>query len=263
MIKWLMLLMCLASPAGAADWRLVGTNLYDFSKVGNFYKLSGPCLHIVKVYPKSVQVRVDQVEEQFVPEYSRPIPGDPASMLYTLSQFRMMHNNDGSPVKMSPAAAWMMGIDGHEIEVPKTYFIYILNYPGGTEGSQPECFAVPTARRGVYDCGVPFTGDPDDYKYIYRVGEESIKCERHHTAAERAAEAERLFQFQLEQATNNVAEDQWAVSRHYFPTNKALGTYWLNLAVSNGLPAAVQYQAGLGQKSQTNLDDHGLTRTAP
>jgi hypothetical protein len=246
-----------SQSAAAADLRIIGTNLFDFSSAGPSFTLGGPSMRIVKIYPQSVQIEINSSEVEFVPEIQRPTPGDPSDLLRALGQFRATPNSDGTPVHLSAGAAWIMGIPGHEEQVMKTTTIYLLNYPKSNGYTLEECHAVPTSIRGFWDCGIPFSGNPYEFKYVYRVLSDRIKRERLYSPEEIHEADMKLFAYQLQQASNNVAADQFEVGKRYLAgkgveTNDALAFHWINLAASNSFPEAVEFQKFMPHPPQNN-----------
>ena len=238
-------LLCLLSISSVAqDLRLIGTNLFDFSRAGHgSYYLGGDLIRIVKLYPQAAQVEIKHVSMEFIPDPQPiPDPGDPADMLHALAQFKMRQS---IPRNLSPGAAWALGISGHEEQVVTTTTIYVINHPTNL-GYKIDYCAVPTTTPGFWDHGIPFIGNPLRYKYIYRVLPDRITCERQYTSEEQAAADLRLFNFQLQQASNNVPADQYDVALRYrdgksTPVNLELSDYWMRLAASNSYPAALKY----------------------
>lgn len=204
-------------------------------------------MRVVKVYPESVQIEINRSSIEFVPEYDRPIPGDSASLLHTLAQFRMTHNKDGTPAKISPGAAWMMGMNGHSEQVITTTTIYLLHPPNKT---RVDCYAVPISKT-FWDYGIPYNGDSSQFQYIYRVLTNGIIRERQYTPKEQIEQKGKLVAHQLEQASNNLPSFQFEVGKRYLigdgvPTNKILGDYWINLAASNSSPEAIKFLSERG-----------------
>jgi hypothetical protein len=67
---------------------------------------------------------------------------------------------------LTASTAEYFGIPGNEVQIVTNITLYVLNHPGG---SNVAYCAVPTATPGFWDHGIPFTGDPLNFKYIYRV----------------------------------------------------------------------------------------------
>lgn len=168
-------LLCLAlsQTCLAQDLRIVGTNLFDFSRAANatnpgIYRLTGK---VVQRFSEAIKIEITKSELVFVPEISRPYPGDPSSMMQTLAQIRLTTDQRGQPRRISPAAAFMHGMDGHYESATKTSVVFLLNFKyaeGAPDGSNIDCFAVPTKIAGYWDFGTPYSGT-NYFTTIYQV----------------------------------------------------------------------------------------------
>lgn len=237
--NWPLLLVCFSCSA-QTDLRIVGTNLYDFTKAGPSFHLGGNSMQIIKTYPQSVKIEIKNVHTEFVPElptYQSPFGastfnfGSSSGFLDSYAKTRIVSEH-----KLSAGEAFSMGISGHdELFVTKT-IIYLLHPPAGYN---LDCYAIPTKSAGFWDCGEPFSGDQYGFKYIYRVLSDKIVCERQYSPKE-------ILETEMRQASNNVAYFQYKLSQRYFKgdgvqTNRELSLFWANLAASNSYPDAVKF----------------------
>lgn len=178
-MKTLLLALLLAIQASAQNTnlslRLVGTNLYDFSKAGPAFHIIGP---VTKVYPQSIEITILAAEGYSLRDHS-PIPGsmmDSSDLLLTLAAFRMGTNPDGSRRLLSSGAYFGLSPAMRLMFEPATKYkkFYLLNARFGKVGQTLNATAVPTINPGFFDCGIPFTGDTNGFKYIYRMVNDKI-----------------------------------------------------------------------------------------
>jgi hypothetical protein len=185
--------------------RIIGTNLYDFSRVldtASQYQLSG---RVIRVFPKSLLIHLELGSESvFVPDIQRPVTGDPRDLLRTLAQVRMAYDTNGQPRRISAGEAFTYGIPGNFEQIPKTAEILLLNpppatlheaitfiampistavLPGPVPQSEPEADfqrrygGSASQKVNVWDCGQPFSGDIRSFSKIHRVYSTGIKVE--------------------------------------------------------------------------------------
>lgn len=168
----------------AQDLRLVGTNLFDFSKAGHgIYYLGG--FQIKKTYPKSIQVQRTRVYQKFVPDMSR-LSKDLSSDLESSLAFGQpnyygkwenpysdlinkkwqIQSRIASSPNLTKAKADEFGIPGQDVQITTNITLYILNHPGG---SPIDYCAVPTSIPNFWDHGVSFNGDVGQYECVYHV----------------------------------------------------------------------------------------------
>lgn len=161
-MKWLLFLLSSLSVA-ASDFRLVGTNLFDFSSM-----TSDPAFHVsgrvIWVYPQSIEVAIQVGNSHkhmgvsdFVEFPGPPEPPPPVGDVILVEKW-----NDAAQI-----------FDGFDYCLnPDFRDIYLLH--SATElagsysvGSWIECTVVPTSHRDFYDCGIPFVGDTNSFSRIY------------------------------------------------------------------------------------------------
>jgi hypothetical protein len=157
----LMVAILLGAETGAraqTDLRLVGTNLYDFTYAGPAFLLgSNPDypMQIVKRYPQSIQVEIHTEMEVFIPNIG--YWNDPSDGPTGIKQVDYALSGG----QRQAEGTWDSYI--------QTNTIYILHPP-----AKLPCLAVPIKPAGFWDCGEPFTGDTNQFKYIYRVGKTAV-----------------------------------------------------------------------------------------
>lgn len=250
----------------SGDYKLIGTNLYDFSKA---VPIVG---EVIKIYPKSVTVKITGVThyEVVLPDWARTagVPdGFGAYRLITgtektheakeLETFQKINNllpiaRAIAALPVNRQAAAVSGADDSVQEflqpiTPVTY-IQLLHSHQNVIGLI-SFLAVPAKWPGFWDCGEPFAGDLSGFKYIYRVLPNKTVADRQYSPEEKMEQKAKLIAHQLEQASNNVAVYQYGIGKRYLTgdgvlTNKALGNYWISLAASNSYPAAVKFISG-------------------
>ena len=189
-MKPLPLLLLLCASVQASDLRMIGTNLYDFSSAGinSCYRIRAK---VSKIYPQSTEIITPYL---FYERYVFPAPGASAlaSSLLGSSDLMAMKAGNQDAIQRGVAVARMINELPHktpssppitlhqysaldpamknnyrEITIYATN--YLLHCSNSKVGSIVDCFAVPTKYRGFYDCGIPFTGEPNEFKIIYRV----------------------------------------------------------------------------------------------
>jgi hypothetical protein len=260
-MKTITLLCLLSFSSVAQDLRLIGTNLFDFSRAGHGIYYLG-AFNIVKTFPQSIQIRQTRVLHKFVPDMAK-LYGEFSSDLSrsvdywepnyygkwenpylekTKQNWEITSRIANSP-NLTSSTAEYFGILGKEIQIATNITFYVLNHPGG---SRVDYCAVPTSTPGYWDHGIQFTGNQLDFKYIYRVLPDRITREHQYTPENLAAGDVKLFIYQLQQASNNVSADQYEVALRYrdgksTPVNLELFNYWMRLAASNSYPAALKY----------------------
>ena len=187
MKSWfLSLLFCISAQAN--DLRLVGTNLYDltFADAKSGYRVHGT---VSKVYPQSVEVTIP-----YGIAYQRYMFGDPTGLI-SPSDMLGMKADDLDAIQRGVAVADMLNSTDYysnyfnpppittaqyfslDPEMRKNYKqvivyakVYILNYQQTVaKGDVINCAVVPTKYRGFYDCGIPFSGDTNQFVYTYAV----------------------------------------------------------------------------------------------
>jgi hypothetical protein len=272
---FILIFTCICTYAQVTNnYRIIGTNLFDFSNAGigtnhSIYFLGGETMRIVKTFPKSVQIEIKYLPQQ-IPEYmeeqsrllrAQTLSGGPEQTLLTVAAFRTAFDDNGNLRKLSQGELMAMSPEFRSAVLGAQAFgieqlnekrrntittIYLLNPPN----SGLECYAVPTEKAGFWDCGVAFTGDLSECKYIYRVLPDRIVRERNYSVSELEMigkeRANKIISWQLEQASNNLPSYQFEVGMRYIngdglQTNVNLGSYWVGLAASNKYPAAIKY----------------------
>jgi hypothetical protein len=181
-MKTLLLALLLAIQADAQNTnlnlRLVGTNLFDFSKAGPSFHIIG---NVTQIYPKSVEISI-MVGQGYRLKSHSPIPAelmDTSDMLVALAAVRMGSYDNGSPRLISAGQYFSMSVEMRMMFEPFTEYrkYYLLNAKFAQVGQTLNATVVPTAAAGFYDCGSQFTGDTNDFKFFYRlVGDKIIKA---------------------------------------------------------------------------------------
>lgn len=240
-----LIFFCAASIViGQSDWRLIGTNLCDFSPLVSAtgdvpYRFQGKVSHI---YPESIRVtRVVGVGFAYVqPSWETIQNASPGDMLNQLSaaHFAERGVDIGDIMAMSPEVRQNLQ------PVKKTADFYLLNYPFEVHvGSSIDCFALPTATKGFWDYGQPFSGDISQFKIIYHVRPTGIVAEHLYSPKEKKAMKQatdaKVVTWLLSQATNGDSSAQCSLGLHYLngqgvETNKALAVEWLKKAADQG-----------------------------
>jgi hypothetical protein len=178
--------------AYAGDFRLVGTNLYDFTLASkSIYRARGT---ISKIYPKSIEVTVPAGIG-----YQRYLFGDPTGLISPSDMLGMKADNVYSIERGAAVANMINSTDYYsnyfnpppitedqynslDSQMKKNYKqvllytkIYLLNYPCSViKGQVIDCPAVPTKYIAFYDCGIPFIGDTNQFAHIYVVMQNRI-----------------------------------------------------------------------------------------
>lgn len=279
-LHWAQILICVitifcvyAPVFGQSYLRLFGTNLFDFSPVvsatgGAPYRFQGKVSY---VYPQSIRVtRVIGTEFVYVQPSSQEIlnssPGEMLQQLYA-AKVAQRGTSLGEIMSMSPE------VRQNFQPVEKTADFYLLNYPFTVGvGSSIDCLALPTASKGFWDYGKPFSGDISEFKIIYRVRSTGIVAEHKYSPEEKkamkqAADAKAVT-WLLSQATNGSSSAECSLGLHYLngqgvETNKALAIEWLkkaadqgNIEASNRLEqlATIQTNLSISVKSPQRTD---------
>ena len=260
----------------AHDLRLIGTNLYDFSK-------APPIIgEVTQVYPQSITVKsTGQTYYKFAsPAWAmkwNPAQHDQYAAYRMMTHSAAAHEaeelaaaeeimplvNKAEAIANLPANQQADAYNRASSSVqeflhkatPIVYF-QLLHPPSVTIGERIYFYAAPTKSPGFWDLGEPYTGDLAGFKYIFRVLPDQIVRERLYSPAEKQELALKILSFQLERASNNVASDQFDIGKRYLTgegveTNQSLGIYWINAAASNSFPAAILFQ-----KTLTNYIAH-------
>ena len=189
-MKSVLLILLLCGSVEAGDFRLVGTNLYDFSGAGpnSCYRVRG---RISKVYPQSTEISTAHLYYQ---RYVFPAPAASALAMSILGPNDVLAMKAGDPQAIERGVTVARAINVLPHEAPPLVFItpdqysyldtamknnfrpvtvwatnYLLHYSNPHLGKGVDCLAIPTKYRGFYDCGIPFEGDTNRFKIIFRV----------------------------------------------------------------------------------------------
>ena len=239
------IIFCVYAPVfGQSYLRLFGTNLFDFSPVvsatgGAPYRFQGKVSYI---YPQSIRVtRAIGTEFVYVQPSSQELlnlsPGEMLQQLYA-AQVAQRGTSLGEIMSLSPE------VRQNFKSVERTADFYLLNYPFATRvGSSIDCLALPTATKGFWDYGKPFSGDISQFKIVYRVRPTGIVAENRYSPEEKqamkqAADAKTVT-WLLAQATNGSSSAEYSLGLRYLngqgvETNKALAIEWLRKAAAQG-----------------------------
>lgn len=219
----------------AADLRLIGPNLYDFSLAGqSAYHLHG---QIIKTFTNGLSVQIDLgTIYEFHAQIDRPTPGDPRSMLQALAQFRMTYNNNGTTRRISPGAAWALGLKGESVPVKVTKNIFLVNFQNMPAiGDQIYFSAVPLLN-GSWDCGVPFTGDTNQFKFIYQVlPNRIIRLEQPFS------KLQTKLQTMSTSASNGVPYYQFLYGKHFLDESNTIGYVWIQKSAGQDYAPAIEF----------------------
>ena len=189
-VKLLLLLLLFCASVQANDFRLVGTNLYDFSSAGanSRFHIRGT---VSKMYPQSIEVHTFY---QLYERYVFPAPGASALAMSLLGPQDVLSMKAGNmdAIGRGVAVAQIINALPHEKPsappiTPQQYYSldatakndyraiticvtnYLLHCANLKVGNIVDGFAIPTKDKGFYDCGIPFTGDANKFEIIYRV----------------------------------------------------------------------------------------------
>ena len=266
---------------GQRDLRIVGTNLYDFSRVYGIkylilneyptygiYNVNGTVVQtnrdyiIVKMFAclrfklNSVGTYVPNNEPLSSPNY------DEETRAIETVQFKA-HQIAAGIAALPPAEQlkeynrysdpFSRGniVQGFLDPEPTYVNIRLLNYPVPLEvGSKINCYAIPVSNQGVWDYGKPFTGDPKKFPKIYHVLSDDIVSEHQYTAEEREAilreRDAKLLAWQQQEASNGVAYSQFNFGQRYFKgngvqSNQDLTLYWIKKSADQQYQPAIQF----------------------
>ena len=189
-MKPLLLLLLFCASVQANDFRLIGTNLYDFSSPGanSRFRIRGM---VSKIYPQSIEIHTFY---RLYERYVFPAPAASALALNLLGPQDVLSMKAGNmdAIDRGVAVAQMINDLPHEKSsappiTPQQYFSldatakndyraitlcvtnYLLHCANLNVGDIVDGFAISTKDKGFYDCGIPFTGDTNQFKVIYRV----------------------------------------------------------------------------------------------
>lgn len=174
----LMLHVCCQAQTNPPAIRLVGTNLFDFSKAGKLFHVRGK---VTKIYPQSTEISVVAGTEYRMVD-SLPYSGSlatTADQADILEAINISHYSDGTERHLS-VAQYVLLPNRFRIyfePVPAYRKVYLLHPPESKLGQTISVVFVPTKTPNFYDCGVPFTGDTNSFHSIYRLESDSIKKE--------------------------------------------------------------------------------------
>jgi hypothetical protein len=136
---------------------------------------------IAHYYPKSTEVLVNTHQYRIGPPVDPLTDERIAFMLQgeDLQRFAAANRLTAKGV-ISEKAFLVLNSDTQKFFTPVYSSIYLLNYPtpglpAATEKveskvrhSRPiDCLVVPTANKGFYDCGTPFTGHTNQFRIVY------------------------------------------------------------------------------------------------
>ena len=172
------------SHALGQGFRLIGTNLYDFSFAGpaSRYRMRGEA---TRLYPQSVELSIRTgTSLQF--DNSSPAAADalkyggPEEQLRLMAAMRMGQDDKGNTRPISGGQYMTMSPAMRQYFTVVTNYakVYLLNPPTCELGQVVDCVAVPTANKGYFDCGKLFTGNTNDFTVIYRIKNDRISIDR-------------------------------------------------------------------------------------
>lgn len=277
------------SSFSQTDFRIIGTNLYDFSHPHyGTYHIDGT---VTVTYPQSITVRIPtgtgykiDMRGEFA-TFEPAISYSPAEDAARKNVLKVAYQTAARIVTLSPAEQvrqYKIYSDplsryGYLVTgflTPETIYadIQLLNYPTiKNRGDQVDCYAVPTSTPGFWDYGKPFIGDPLSFQYINRVLSDRIVRERQYTPAERAAldeanrreKAAKLLAWKQQQASNGVAYSQFDLGLLYFKadsvqSNQDLAFYWIKKSAEQQYRPAIQFLSTNNPASSSNnpVSDH-------
>ena len=158
--------------------RIVNTNLFDFSKAGEKFRVRGT---VTKVYPLSVEVSHPGAQGYYMVE-KLPYPSSligPGETLSILVAIKMSHYSNGQPRLISSGNYMALAPS------MKIYFrpgieyqqVYLLHSPYTRVGERVDTVAVPTTQAtNLFDCGIPFDGGiTNQFPFIYRLEENFVR----------------------------------------------------------------------------------------
>ncbi len=183
-IFFAVLCISLDGLAFGQDFRLVGTNLYDFSLAGpkSVYCLRG---EVTRVYPQTIELLIRTgTSLQF--DKSSPAVGNaiknggPGEHLQMAAAMAIGQDDKGNPRPISAGQYLAMAPAMRQYFSTVTNYakVSIINPPPAKRGQVIACIAVPTLNKGFFDCGKPFDGNRNEFKFIYRVLIDRISVER-------------------------------------------------------------------------------------
>lgn len=171
-------------PVVNPSLRLIGTNLFDVSRAGPRFHVAG---QVTAVYPQSMEVSL-LTGEGFHIRTNLPAmnPGDTQGWLLLGAAERIGLNPDGTFKLISLGQYLTMSPNMQMLFEPAREYqrFYLIHAQYGSPGDTVSATAVPTTAYGFYDCGIQFTGDTNDFEYIYYLqGDQTVRKPVHASAA--------------------------------------------------------------------------------
>lgn len=174
-MRWFPLFLLFSLAAGAADLRLIGTNLYDFT-------YAGPANHIrgkVTSINQTTNARVAEITFAAAVEYRmvKDLPQSPSIMttqdqLELATAFQLSHYDNGQekPISVGQYMSFSIPLRQYFQPTNRMVTLYLLNPPDSAEvDNQIDCAVIATSKPGIYDFGKYVVGDLDQFRFMYRV----------------------------------------------------------------------------------------------
>lgn len=272
---------CSFGQIGQSDLRIIGTNLYDFSRAYGIKHLilnDYPTYGIYNVNGTIVQTNRDYIIVKmfaglkfklnsggaYVPN------GEPVSSPNYDEETRAIQTAQRKAYQIAQGIAALPPAEqlkeynrysdpfsrGYMVQgfldpVPTYVDIRLLNYPMPTRvGSRINCYAIPVSNQSVWDYGKPFTGDSKKFPQIYHVLFDRIVSEHQYSPEEREIQRRQsdatLLAWQQQQASNGVAYSQFDLGLRYFKADgvqsyQDLAFYWIKKSADQQYQPALQF----------------------
>lgn len=245
-----LLILALVISSPAQQYRIIGTNLYDFGPTMRDPKSRFRIQGVVASRDDSTLVLRHTTSAYYLfPDRTAALYGGPVDQLNALAQFQMA----GRPLSAGVVAMMSPSMRSNVELVENNQDYYIWNYPFQTEkGQSISLFAVPIqtetgTRRGlsVWDYGRPLNQPITDFTRVFRVMTYSIVAETVWKTPLTSDISNQILK-QERLASNGMASAQFDLGRRYLngdgvKPNRVTAFFWIRSAADQDFQPAITF----------------------